>query len=64
MESYNEILSLRRALRLSNFLSDIGIKCEMEVCGKGSREPLASNSTEQDRQRNRRVSGSCSTLRN
>jgi outer membrane protein OmpA-like peptidoglycan-associated protein len=64
MESYNEILSLRRALRLSNFLSAVGIKCKMEVCGKGSREPLASNSTEQDRQRNRRVSISCSTLRN
>lgn len=55
-DAINDPLSLRRAESVRGFLQDRGIRGErIEVAGRGSREPLASNETAEDRARNRRV---------
>lgn len=55
-EDYNMDLSIRRAESVANFLYDYGVQLErFTVVGFGEMEPVASNSTPQGRQENRRV---------
>jgi outer membrane protein OmpA-like peptidoglycan-associated protein len=55
-DAINEPLSLQRAESVRLFLVDRGIGADrIEAFGRGSREPLASNATPEDRARNRRV---------
>jgi outer membrane protein OmpA-like peptidoglycan-associated protein len=55
-DAINEPLSLRRAESVRNYLEDRGIQgSRIAVAGRGSREPVASNTTPDDRARNRRV---------
>ncbi len=52
----NETLSLARATRIRNILTEKGIKKKrMKVEGFGERKPLVKNLTEEDKQKNRRV---------
>jgi outer membrane protein OmpA-like peptidoglycan-associated protein len=52
-----QVLSEDRARRVGEFLLSIGAKTDEEIViqGMGSREPIGDNSTEEGRQRNRRV---------
>lgn len=53
---YNESLSQRRARAAADFLATEGVaRGRMRTEGRGESEPIASNETEADRQRNRRV---------
>lgn len=53
---YNELLSLNRAEVVKKYLISRGIAPEkLEASGRGSREPLVSNHTDEGRQLNRRV---------
>jgi OOP family OmpA-OmpF porin len=55
-ETYNEGLSKNRALSVANFLIQAGIdKNRVLPKGYGSRKPLKSNDTEENRQQNRRI---------
>lgn len=55
-DAINDPLSLRRAESVRSYLEDRGIRADrIEVAGRGSREPVASNDTPEDRARNRRV---------
>lgn len=55
-ENYNQTLSLSRAQALLNRLQSKGISTDrMTAIGKGSKEPIAPNSTEDGRAKNRRV---------
>lgn len=55
-DAINDPLSLRRAESVRAYLEDRGIRAErIDVAGRGSREPVASNDTPDDRARNRRV---------
>ncbi|MGM9512902.1 OmpA family protein [Roseateles sp. DB2] len=55
-DALNQPLSLQRAETVRDYLAARGVPAaQMTVAGRGSREPLASNSTEQGRERNRRV---------
>jgi outer membrane protein OmpA-like peptidoglycan-associated protein len=55
-DAINDPLSLRRAETVRNYLEDRGIRGDrVEVAGRGSREPVASNESAEDRARNRRV---------
>lgn len=55
-DAINNPLSLERAESVRNFLSDRGVSAQrIEVLGRGSREPMASNDTADGRARNRRV---------
>lgn len=55
-DAINEPLSLRRAESVRNHLEDRGIAGNrIAVAGHGSREPVASDTTADDRARNRRV---------
>lgn len=55
-DAINDPLSLRRAESVRGYLEDRGVRGDrIEVAGRGSREPLASNDTPEDRARNRRV---------
>jgi len=55
-DAINEPLSMRRAESVRNYLEDRGIRGDrIAVAGRGSREPVALNSTAEDRARNRRV---------
>ncbi len=55
-DAINNPLSLERAESVRNFLEDRGIAGNrIEVVGRGSREPLASNDTAEGRAKNRRV---------
>ena len=55
-ENYNQTLSLSRAQALLNTLQSKGISTDrMTAIGKGSKEPIAPNSTEDGRAKNRRV---------
>lgn len=52
----NQILSEKRALSIRNYLIENGIKSSrISVYGKASSEPIASNDTEEGREKNRRV---------
>ena len=55
-DAINNPLSLERAESVRNFLEDRGIGANrIEVVGRGSREPVASNDTAEGRAQNRRV---------
>jgi OOP family OmpA-OmpF porin len=54
-DAYNLDLSSRRAATVLNFLRDGGVTNELASRGYGERQPVASNSTEEGRQQNRRV---------
>lgn len=55
-DAINDPLSLRRAESVRSYLADRGIRGDrIEVSGRGSREPVASNDSAEDRARNRRV---------
>lgn len=55
-DAINNPLSLERADSVRDFLTDRGIASNrIEVAGRGSREPIASNDTAEGRARNRRV---------
>ena len=55
-DSYNQGLSERRAYSVKNYLSSAGIPSgRVQAMGFGERHPVASNSTAQGREQNRRV---------
>jgi outer membrane protein OmpA-like peptidoglycan-associated protein len=55
-DAINDPLSLHRAESVRNYLEDRGIAANrIEVAGRGSREPVASNDTAEGRAKNRRV---------
>jgi outer membrane protein OmpA-like peptidoglycan-associated protein len=55
-DAINDPLSLRRAESVRNYLEDRGVSAaRIEVAGRGSREPVASNDTVEGRAKNRRV---------
>jgi outer membrane protein OmpA-like peptidoglycan-associated protein len=55
-DAINDPLSQQRADSVRHFLVDRGVRAErIEAEGRGSREPVASNATAEDRARNRRV---------
>jgi outer membrane protein OmpA-like peptidoglycan-associated protein len=55
-DSYNMMLSERRAAAAANYLAAQGVtRARLRSAGRGESEPVASNDTEADRQKNRRV---------
>jgi OOP family OmpA-OmpF porin len=55
-ETYNQELSVRRALAVKDFMVSEGIDAGIvDVVGKGKSDPVASNDTEEGRAQNRRV---------
>lgn len=55
-DAINNPLSLERATSVRNYLADRGVNAAyVQVAGRGSREPIASNDTAEGRARNRRV---------
>jgi outer membrane protein OmpA-like peptidoglycan-associated protein len=55
-DSYNMTLSERRAAAAANYLVSQGVsRARLRSTGRGESEPVASNDTETDRQKNRRV---------
>jgi len=55
-DAVNDPLSVARASSTRNYLTDRGVDpARIQVAGRGSHEPIASNATAEDRARNRRV---------
>ncbi len=54
-DSYNEDLSQRRASAAADYLRSQGVSRRITTLGVGEREPVAANSTDSGRQKNRRV---------
>lgn len=55
-DAINDPLSLQRAVSTRNYLADRGVDpARIQVAGRGSHEPIASNATAEGRARNRRV---------
>lgn len=55
-DAYNMDLSQRRAQAASAYLQSLGVPASrLQTAGRGESEPIASNDTEEGRQRNRRV---------
>lgn len=55
-DSYNETLSLKRAQAVKNYLTKNGINAKrLSVIGKGSKNPIANNNTEEGKKLNRRI---------
>jgi outer membrane protein OmpA-like peptidoglycan-associated protein len=55
-DAQNDRLSLERAQSVKNYLVDRGVRPDtIQVAGRGEREPVADNSTEAGRAKNRRV---------
>jgi outer membrane protein OmpA-like peptidoglycan-associated protein len=55
-DEYNQDLSLRRAQAVKNWLEQRGVRSErMITFGKGEREPIADNDTDEGRAENRRI---------
>jgi outer membrane protein OmpA-like peptidoglycan-associated protein len=55
-DSYNMTLSEKRATAAANYLAAQGVaRARLRAAGRGESEPVASNDTEVDRQKNRRV---------
>ena len=55
-DAVNDPLSLQRARTVSDYLQDRGVPAaRLEIAGRGSREPVADNTTPEGRARNRRV---------
>jgi outer membrane protein OmpA-like peptidoglycan-associated protein len=55
-DAINDPLSLRRAQSVRDYLGDRGVPSNrIEIAGRGSREPVATNDTAEGRSKNRRV---------
>ncbi len=54
-QGYNQDLGLRRAKNARQYFKDLGVVTEIEVESAGETRPVAPNSTEEGRQKNRRV---------
>ena len=54
-EQFNKTLSLQRAQAVEKYLRDKGVENKMIVKGEGEHKPIAPNSTEAGRRKNRRV---------
>jgi OOP family OmpA-OmpF porin len=55
-DAYNDKLSVRRAQAVRDYLVGKGVDPNLiDVQGRGKREPVASNKTEEGRAQNRRV---------
>jgi OOP family OmpA-OmpF porin len=55
-QQYNQVLSLKRAQAVKNWLVKKGIASNrMKTVGKGQNEPVASNTTDAGRAENRRI---------
>jgi len=55
-DAVNDPLSVARASSTLNYLTDRGVEpARIQVAGRGSHEPIASNATAEGRARNRRV---------
>jgi len=54
-DEYNQDLSIRRAESAARYLESQGSRTRIQTRGLGEREPVATNSTEAGRQKNRRV---------
>ncbi len=55
-DDYNQTLSVQRAQSVKDYLSARGVNAsQITVAGRGEREPIADNSSETGRARNRRV---------
>ena len=55
-DEYNQVLSVRRATTVFNYLIDKGVAADrMQILGFGEKNPIASNSTATGREQNRRV---------
>jgi len=55
-DAINDPLSIERASSVRHYLADRGVATQrIEVAGRGSREPIADNTSEEGRARNRRV---------
>ena len=54
-EEFNKTLSLQRAQAVEKYLRDKGVKNKMIVRGEGETKPIAPNTTEAGRRKNRRV---------
>jgi OOP family OmpA-OmpF porin len=52
---YNQKLGLRRAASTKKYFEKIGVKNKITIASKGKEEPIATNTTEEGRQKNRRV---------
>jgi len=54
-DDYNMGLSIRRAESAAGYLESRGTRTHIDTTGRGEREPVASNDTDEGRQQNRRV---------
>jgi outer membrane protein OmpA-like peptidoglycan-associated protein len=54
-DDYNMGLSVRRAESAAGYLESRGARTHIQTRGRGEGEPVASNDTDEGRQRNRRV---------
>jgi outer membrane protein OmpA-like peptidoglycan-associated protein len=54
-DDYNMSLSHRRAASAARYLESRGARARIETSGRGEREPVATNDTDEGRQQNRRV---------
>jgi len=55
-DSFNQTLSTQRAAAVSDYLAYSGVnRNRLRIQGEGERQPVASNSTDQGREQNRRV---------
>ena len=54
-DSYNQDLSVRRARSAAGYLRSHGVTRNIQALGRGETEPVATNDTDDGRQKNRRV---------
>ena len=54
-EESNDVLSLQRAQTVRDFILQAGVKADIEVSGRGEREPIVPTADEVAESRNRRV---------
>lgn len=54
-DNYNQNLGLRRARSARKYFLELGVKSDIKVASQGEKRPVATNETEEGRQKNRRV---------